>query len=270
MRFGLDRMRRLMTVLDSPEAALPNDPRGRHQRQVLDHAHDRRDPRAPRAAHRLLPLAAPGLLHRAHPGRRARHRRRRVRRRDRSAPRGGRARQPHARRGRSRDPVRAAHRRGPVGARRASEVEVGVVEAGLGGRYDATNVLDATVAVLTNVGLEHTRWLGPTIADIATEKLAVLQPAPRWSREQPTAGSARLAHKLAEELGAEFAVAEDAPPGCDCARAGPFSAPTSRLRAWPPSHTCERWASLSANKPCATPRARQSSPDACRWWRATR
>ena len=54
------------------------------------------------------------------------------------------------------------------------EVEVAVVEAGLGGRYDATNVLGAEVVVLTNVGLEHTRWLGPTIADIAGEKLAVV------------------------------------------------------------------------------------------------
>ncbi len=54
------------------------------------------------------------------------------------------------------------------------DVEVAVVEAGLGGRYDATNVLDAPVAVLTNVGLEHTRWLGPTIRDIAAEKLDVV------------------------------------------------------------------------------------------------
>jgi len=55
-------------------------------------------------------------------------------------------------------------------------VEVAVVEAGLGGRHDATNVLAASVAVLTNVGLEHTRWLGPTIADVAREKLAVVAP----------------------------------------------------------------------------------------------
>jgi dihydrofolate synthase/folylpolyglutamate synthase len=54
------------------------------------------------------------------------------------------------------------------------EVEVVVVEAGLGGRFDATNVVDSKVVALTNVGLEHTRWLGPTVADIATEKLAVL------------------------------------------------------------------------------------------------
>src|ERR671933_1738918 len=56
------------------------------------------------------------------------------------------------------------------------EVEVAVVEAGLGGRWDATNVLGAPVVVLTNVGLEHTRWLGPTIEDIAREKLAVVRP----------------------------------------------------------------------------------------------
>lgn len=55
------------------------------------------------------------------------------------------------------------------------EVEVAVVEAGLGGRYDATNVIPSKVQVLTGVGLEHTRWLGPTIADIAGEKLAVVR-----------------------------------------------------------------------------------------------
>jgi len=54
-------------------------------------------------------------------------------------------------------------------------VEVAVIEAGLGGRYDATNVIESQVTVLTNVGLEHTRWLGPTVRDIAGEKLAVLR-----------------------------------------------------------------------------------------------
>lgn len=56
------------------------------------------------------------------------------------------------------------------------EVDVAVIEAGLGGRLDATNVLQAPVAVLTSVGLEHTRWLGDTEAAIAAEKLAVLAP----------------------------------------------------------------------------------------------
>jgi dihydrofolate synthase/folylpolyglutamate synthase len=55
-----------------------------------------------------------------------------------------------------------------------ARVEVAVVEAGLGGRWDATNVIDAEIAVLTNVDLEHTRWLGSTVEQIACEKLAVL------------------------------------------------------------------------------------------------
>jgi dihydrofolate synthase/folylpolyglutamate synthase len=54
-------------------------------------------------------------------------------------------------------------------------VEVAVLEAGLGGRYDATNVIPSKVQVLTSVGLEHTRWLGPTLTDIAGEKLAVVK-----------------------------------------------------------------------------------------------
>ena len=53
--------------------------------------------------------------------------------------------------------------------------QVAVVEAGLGGRYDATSVIAPKVTVLTNVALEHTRWLGSTIAEIAEEKLAVVQ-----------------------------------------------------------------------------------------------
>ncbi|MEA2421737.1 MAG: dihydrofolate synthase / folylpolyglutamate synthase, partial [Thermoleophilaceae bacterium] len=54
-------------------------------------------------------------------------------------------------------------------------VEVAVIEAGLGGRWDATNVIPSKVQVVTSIGLEHTRWLGPTLADIASEKLAVVR-----------------------------------------------------------------------------------------------
>jgi dihydrofolate synthase / folylpolyglutamate synthase len=50
------------------------------------------------------------------------------------------------------------------------------IEAGLGGRHDATNVLDARVVLLTNVGLEHTDVLGDTREQIAAEKLAVAGP----------------------------------------------------------------------------------------------
>ena len=58
----------------------------------------------------------------------------------------------------------------------AAAVDVALIEAGLGGRYDASNVVDSRVAVLTNVGLEHTRYLGPTVTHIAREKLDVVRP----------------------------------------------------------------------------------------------
>ena len=56
-------------------------------------------------------------------------------------------------------------------------VDAAVVEAGLGGRLDATNVVDAEVVVLTNVALEHTEVLGETREEIAQEKLAVAHAA---------------------------------------------------------------------------------------------
>ncbi len=100
-------------------------------------------------------------------------------------------------------------------------VEVAVIEAGLGGRYDATNVLDSEVQVLTNVGLEHTRWLGPTIADIASEKLAVVK-----LREPPSTlvvGAALHpdALELARQAPARL-VQAPADPGLDLLAAGAY------------------------------------------------
>jgi dihydrofolate synthase / folylpolyglutamate synthase len=67
----------------------------------------------------------------------------------------------------------------PLGATQFAEagVDVAVVEAGLGGRLDATNVVDAPVVQLTNVALEHTEVLGETPEEIAKEKLAVAHAA---------------------------------------------------------------------------------------------
>lgn len=55
-------------------------------------------------------------------------------------------------------------------------VDVAVFEVGLGGRWDATNVVDASVAVVTNIGLDHTEFLGPTRADVAGEKAGIVKP----------------------------------------------------------------------------------------------
>jgi dihydrofolate synthase / folylpolyglutamate synthase len=56
-----------------------------------------------------------------------------------------------------------------------ARVEYAVIEAGLGGRLDATNVIPSKLTVLTSVGLDHTEWLGETLEEIAAEKLAVLR-----------------------------------------------------------------------------------------------
>jgi dihydrofolate synthase/folylpolyglutamate synthase len=78
----------------------------------------------------------------------------------------------------------------------AKGVDVAVVEAGLGGRLDATNVLDSRVVVLTNVALEHTDVLGETRVEIAREKLAVIPPGavavlgePEWEGIAREAGA---------------------------------------------------------------------------------
>src|SRR5262249_4773624 len=93
------------------------------------------------------------------------------------------------------------------------EVQVAVVEAGLGGRFDATSVIDSHLTVLTNVGLEHTRWLGPTLRDIAEEKLAVVRPNTTLVLGAGLAAPALgVAERVARERGARIGHAPADPP----------------------------------------------------------
>jgi dihydrofolate synthase/folylpolyglutamate synthase len=55
-------------------------------------------------------------------------------------------------------------------------VDAAVVEVGLGGRWDATNVADGDVAVITSIGLDHTEFLGPTRRHVAAEKVGIVKP----------------------------------------------------------------------------------------------
>jgi dihydrofolate synthase / folylpolyglutamate synthase len=104
----------------------------------------------------------------------------------------------------------------------AAGVQVAVVEAGLGGRYDATNVIPSRVQVLTNVGLEHTRWLGPTVADIAREKLDVVQTGGILVVGDGLHPDAlELARKTCAERGARLVVA-DPDPHVEVLARGPY------------------------------------------------
>ena len=55
-------------------------------------------------------------------------------------------------------------------------VDAAVVEVGMGGRWDATNVIDSGVSVITPIALDHTKWLGSTIEEIAREKAGIIKP----------------------------------------------------------------------------------------------
>jgi dihydrofolate synthase / folylpolyglutamate synthase len=97
-----------------------------------------------------------------------------------------------------------------------ANVDVAVVEAGLGGRHDATNVLRSPVQVLTNVALEHTQQLGATREAIAGEKLAVVQPGstaflgdPDWEDLARARGAALVVTVSGSNLALAVAAAQE-------------------------------------------------------------
>ncbi len=59
---------------------------------------------------------------------------------------------------------------------RKEKVDIAVIEVGLGGRLDSTNIITPEVSVITNIGLDHTQFLGSTLAEIAKEKGGIIKP----------------------------------------------------------------------------------------------
>ncbi len=81
-------------------------------------------------------------------------------------------------------------------------VDVAVIEVGLGGTWDSTNVIDGAVTVLTNVDLDHTAVLGPTIAHIARDKVGIFRPAAVAIVATTNAIVVDIARRRVAELGA--------------------------------------------------------------------
>ncbi|HEV7193109.1 MAG TPA: folylpolyglutamate synthase/dihydrofolate synthase family protein [Jatrophihabitantaceae bacterium] len=78
-------------------------------------------------------------------------------------------------------------------------VDVAVVEVGLGGRWDATNVIDAEIAVVMPVDLDHVQYLGPDVATIAAEKAGIIKPgASVVLAAQPPAAAEQLLRRAVE------------------------------------------------------------------------
>lgn len=84
-------------------------------------------------------------------------------------------------------------------------VDVGVIEVGMGGEWDATNVVDADVSVIMPIDLDHTEYLGPTIADIAKTKAGIIKEGGFvvLAQQRPEAAVELL--KKAAEVGADIA-----------------------------------------------------------------
>jgi dihydrofolate synthase/folylpolyglutamate synthase len=93
----------------------------------------------------------------------------------------------------------------------AAGVEVAVIEAGLGGRLDATNTIPSRVTALTSVGLDHTQWLGESKLEIAAEKLAVLRDHTTLVLGVLEADVEALARRTAEEHAARVVLAPSDP-----------------------------------------------------------
>jgi dihydrofolate synthase/folylpolyglutamate synthase len=104
-----------------------------------------------------------------------------------------------------------------------ARVKAAAIEAGLGGRLDATNTIPSQVTVLTSVGLDHTEWLGETELEIAAEKLAVLHDASTLVLGRVSAEVRALAEQVAAERSARLIVApEDPGPEIELAASGGF------------------------------------------------
>lgn len=104
-----------------------------------------------------------------------------------------------------------------------ARVKAGAIEAGLGGRLDATNTIPSRVTVLTSVGLDHTEWLGETELEIAAEKLAVLKDQSTLVLGRVSVPVRELAERIADERGATVVVApEDPGQGVELAATGSF------------------------------------------------
>lgn len=86
---------------------------------------------------------------------------------------------------------------------RRAEVEVAVIEAGCGGRFDLTNALDKVVATITTVGLDHVQTLGPGLADIAWHKAGIMEPG-RPAVTGATGEALEVIRREARALGVEL------------------------------------------------------------------
>lgn len=101
---------------------------------------------------------------------------------------------------------------------RKAGVDIAVVEVGLGGRLDTTNVVAPVVSVITNVSLDHTAILGPTCEDIAREKAGIIKPGIPAVIGEAESGVLSVFREYAEGIGAPLCFAQESADLTDYSR----------------------------------------------------
>ena len=91
-----------------------------------------------------------------------------------------------------------------------SDVEVAVIETGLGGRLDATNIVQPLVSVITNIGLEHTEYLGNSLPKIAREKGGIIKKCTPVVVGEKNSNYKLVLEEIAEDLRSEIIYANEA------------------------------------------------------------
>ncbi len=109
---------------------------------------------------------------------------------------------------------------------RRAAVQVGVIETGMGGRWDATNVVEPAVSAIVEVGMDHAEYLGPTIEAIAGEKAGIVKPGRPAVCGATDAGARAVIAAAARAAGAPLIRAEEAVTVARRGRAG-FAEPVS-------------------------------------------
>jgi len=94
---------------------------------------------------------------------------------------------------------------------REQQVDIAVIEVGLGGRLDCTNIITPIVSVITNISLDHTDLLGPTIKHIAREKAGIMKENVPCVIGEATADTREVFDATAQETGTPLVYSEDHP-----------------------------------------------------------
>ena len=139
------------------------------------------------------------------------------------------------------------------------KVDIAVVEVGLGGRLDCTNIITPELSIITNISFDHTQFLGSTLAEIAAEKAGIIKIGVPVVIGETTEETRPVFERIAKERQAPIYFAEETDLSaydgmemelkgsyqtanrrtilCACNVLGTFSAEAIRKRAWP---TCAR------------------------------